>query len=195
AGVEWVQIDEPYLATSFEKKEIALFEKVYQSFQEAVPNLKIELQTYFESLDYYEEVVNLPVAAIGIDFVHDHGDSLQALKTYGFPQDKYLAAGVIDGRNVWRSDLDAKLALLTDIAHYIAKDKLIVQPSNSLLHVPVTKLSEPDLDEVILGGLSFADQKLDEIVILTKALTEGVESVAKELEEARKAVKALNESS
>lgn len=72
---------------------------------------------------------------------------------------------------------------------------MIVQPSNSLLHVPVTKLSEPDLDEVILGGLSFADQKLEEITILTKALTNGAESVAAELEESRAAVTALNESS
>lgn len=185
AGAKWVQIDEPYLATSFDKSEIKLFEKVYQAFQTAVPNLKIELQTYFESLDYYEEVVNLPVAAIGIDFVHDHGDSLEALKAHGFPEDKYLAAGVIDGRNVWRSDLDAKLSLLTEIADYVTDGKLIVQPSNSLLHVPVTKLSEPDLDEVILGGLSFADQKLDEIAILTKALTDGAESVTAELEDAQ----------
>lgn len=195
AGAKWVQIDEPYLATSFDKSEIKLFEKVYQAFQTAVPNMKIELQTYFESLDYYEEVVNLPVAAIGIDFVHDHGDSLEALKAHGFPEDKYLAAGVIDGRNVWRSDLDAKLSLLTEIADYVTDGKLIVQPSNSLLHVPVTKLSEPDLDEVILGGLSFADQKLDEIAILTKALTDGAESVTAELEDARAAVTALNESS
>ncbi|HBL6157478.1 TPA: 5-methyltetrahydropteroyltriglutamate--homocysteine S-methyltransferase, partial [Listeria monocytogenes] len=124
AGAKWVQIDEPYLATSFDKSEIKLFEKVYQAFQTAVPNLKIELQTYFESLDYYEEIVNLPVAAIGIDFVHDHGDSLEALKAHGFPEDKYLAAGVIDGRNVWRSDLDAKLSLLTEIADYVTDGKL-----------------------------------------------------------------------
>ncbi len=88
-----------------------------------------------------------------------------------------------------------KLSLLTEIADYVTDGKLIVQPSNSLLHVPVTKLSEPDLDEVILGGLSFADQKLDEIAILTKALTDGAESVTAELEDARAAVTALNESS
>ncbi|MBC8845010.1 5-methyltetrahydropteroyltriglutamate--homocysteine S-methyltransferase, partial [Escherichia coli] len=74
---------------------------------------------------------------------------IKALKAHGFPEDKYLAAGVVDGRNVWRSDLDAKLELLTEIANYVADGKLIVQPSNSLLHVPVTKLSEPDLDVVI----------------------------------------------
>ncbi|MBC1357963.1 5-methyltetrahydropteroyltriglutamate--homocysteine S-methyltransferase [Listeria booriae] len=170
AGATWVQIDEPYLATSFDKSELALFEEVYANFAKVAPDLKIELQTYFESLDYFEDVVKLPVAAIGVDFVHDHGESIEALEKFGFPADKVLAAGVIDGRNVWRADLDAKLALLERIAKVVPKERLIVQPSSSLLHVPVTKLSEPDLDEVLLGGLSFADEKLVELVALAKAL-------------------------
>ncbi|MBC2149324.1 5-methyltetrahydropteroyltriglutamate--homocysteine S-methyltransferase [Listeria booriae] len=170
AGATWVQIDEPYLATSFDKSELALFEEVYANFAKVAPDLKIELQTYFESLDYFEDVVKLPVAAIGVDFVHDHGESIEALEKFGFPADKVLAAGVIDGRNVWRADLDAKLALLERIAKEVPKERLIVQPSSSLLHVPVTKLSEPDLDGVLLGGLSFADEKLVELVALAKAL-------------------------
>ncbi|MBC2165637.1 5-methyltetrahydropteroyltriglutamate--homocysteine S-methyltransferase [Listeria booriae] len=170
AGAAWVQIDEPYLATSFDKSELALFEEVYANFAKVAPDLKIELQTYFESLDYFEDVVKLPVAAIGVDFVHDHGESIEALEKFGFPADKVLAAGVIDGRNVWRADLDAKLALLERIAKVVPKERLIVQPSSSLLHVPVTKLSEPDLDGVLLGGLSFADEKLVELVALAKAL-------------------------
>ncbi|MBC1892077.1 5-methyltetrahydropteroyltriglutamate--homocysteine S-methyltransferase [Listeria booriae] len=170
AGATWVQIDEPYLATSFDKSELALFEEVYANFAKVAPDLKIELQTYFESLDYFEDVVKLPVAAIGVDFVHDHGESIEALEKFGFPADKVLAAGVIDGRNVWRADLDAKLALLERIAKVVPKERLIVQPSSSLLHVPVTKLSEPDLDGVLLGGLSFADEKLVELVALAKAL-------------------------
>ncbi|MBC1331613.1 5-methyltetrahydropteroyltriglutamate--homocysteine S-methyltransferase [Listeria booriae] len=170
AGATWVQIDEPYLATSFDKSELALFEEVYANFAKVAPDLKIELQTYFESLDYFEDVVKLPVAAIGVDFVHDHGESIEALEKFGFPADKVLAAGVIDGRNVWRADLDAKLALLERIAKVVPKERLIVQPSSSLLHVPVTKLSEPDLDGVLLGGLSFADEKIVELVALAKAL-------------------------
>ncbi|MBC1307379.1 5-methyltetrahydropteroyltriglutamate--homocysteine S-methyltransferase [Listeria booriae] len=170
AGATWVQIDEPYLATSFDKSELALFEEVYANFAKFAPDLKIELQTYFESLDYFEDVVKLPVAAIGVDFVHDHGESIEALEKFGFPADKVLAAGVIDGRNVWRADLDAKLALLERIAKVVPKERLIVQPSSSLLHVPVTKLSEPDLDGVLLGGLSFADEKIVELVALAKAL-------------------------
>ncbi|MBC1554296.1 5-methyltetrahydropteroyltriglutamate--homocysteine S-methyltransferase [Listeria booriae] len=177
-GATWVQIDEPYLATSFDKSELALFEEVYANFAKVAPDLKIELQTYFESLDYFEDVVKLPVAAIGVDFVHDHGESIEALEKFGFPADKVLAAGVIDGRNVWRADLDAKLALLERIAKVVPKERLIVQPSSSLLHVPVTKLSEPDLDGVLLGGLSFADEKLVELVALAKALNgENVKAV------------------
>ncbi|MBC6315593.1 5-methyltetrahydropteroyltriglutamate--homocysteine S-methyltransferase [Listeria grandensis] len=190
AGAKWVQIDEPYLATSFEKEELAWFEEVYASFKDAAPKLKIELQTYFESLDYFEDVVKLPVDAIGVDFVHDHGESIEALEKFGFPADKILAAGVIDGRNVWRADLDAKLALLERIAKVVPKERLIVQPSSSLLHVPVTKASEPDLDEVLLGGLSFADEKLAELVALTKALN--AEDVAAEFAHAKAGLDAIN---
>ncbi|EUJ21980.1 5-methyltetrahydropteroyltriglutamate--homocysteine S-methyltransferase [Listeria grandensis FSL F6-0971] len=190
AGAKWVQIDEPYLATSFEKEELAWFEEVYTSFKNVAPKLKIELQTYFESLDYFEEVVKLPVDAIGVDFVHDHGESIEALEKFGFPADKILAAGVIDGRNVWRADLDAKLALLERIAKVVPKERLIVQPSSSLLHVPVTKASEPDLDGVLLGGLSFADEKLAELVALTKALN--AEDVAAEFANAKAGLDAIN---
>lgn len=190
AGAKWVQIDEPYLATSFDKEELAVFEAVYASFKAVVPSLKIELQTYFESLDYFEEVVKLPVDAIGVDFVHDHGESIEALEKFGFPEDKILAVGVIDGRNVWRADLDAKLALLERIAKVVPKDRLIVQPSSSLLHVPVTKASEPDLDGVLLGGLSFADEKLVELVALTKVLNGG--DVTAEFADAKTALAAIN---
>ncbi|MBC1473821.1 5-methyltetrahydropteroyltriglutamate--homocysteine S-methyltransferase [Listeria grandensis] len=190
AGAKWVQIDEPYLATSFEREELAWFEEVYTSFKNAAPNLKIELQTYFESLDYFEDVMKLPVDAIGVDFVHDHGESIEALEKFGFPADKILAAGVIDGRNVWRADLDAKLALLERIAKVVPKERLIVQPSSSLLHVPVTKASEPDLDGVLLGGLSFADEKLAELVALTKALN--AEDVAAEFAHAKAGLDAIN---
>ncbi|AQY51421.1 5-methyltetrahydropteroyltriglutamate--homocysteine S-methyltransferase [Listeria weihenstephanensis FSL R9-0317] len=190
AGAKWVQIDEPYLATSFDKEELAVFEAVYASLKAVAPSLKIELQTYFESLDYFEDVVKLPVDAIGVDFVHDHGESIEALEKFGFPEDKILAAGVIDGRNVWRADLDAKLELLERIAKVVPKDRLIVQPSSSLLHVPVTKASEPDLDEVLLGGLSFADEKLLELVALTKALNDG--DVTAEFADAKAALDAIN---
>src|SRR5699024_4418228 len=100
---------------------------------------------------------SLPVQGIGIDFVH--GDSLSQLKEAGFPSDKVLAAGIVDGRNVWRANLEEKDTLLDSIKQIVPEERLIVQPSCSILHVPVTKTLEEALDPVIIGGLSFADDK------------------------------------
>ncbi|MDK8210799.1 5-methyltetrahydropteroyltriglutamate--homocysteine S-methyltransferase, partial [Bacillus subtilis] len=74
----------------------------------------------------------------GLDFVHDRGENLTVLNKYGFPTDKVLAAGVIDGRNIWRENLDEQLLTLSEIEEAVSKDRLILQPSSSLLHVPVT---------------------------------------------------------
>ena len=100
---------------------------------------------------------------------------------------KYLAAGVIDGRNVWRADLDKKVTLLDEIQAHVEKERLIVQSSSSLLHVPVSTEPEEQLDPIIKGGLAFADEKIAEIVLLTKGVQEGTGTIAKGLEESRKA--------
>lgn len=195
AGVEWVQIDEPYLATGEAKADIELYRKTYQDLKKAAPNLKIELQTYFESVDAYEAVVTLPVEAIGLDFIHDHGETLAAIEKNGFPEDKILAAGIIDGRNVWASNLAEKLELIKQLLKQVAPERLWLQPSNSLLHVPITKKSEKELDPVLLGGLAFADEKLIELTLLTKAVNNGRESISKELAENQRNNEALNHSS
>src|SRR5699024_11484122 len=107
--------------------------------------------SYFEKIFHYEKIIQLPVKAIGLDFVH--GDSISLLKRHGFPKDKVLAAGIVDGRNVWRADLKEKLTELETIKQFVNDDQLIIQPSCSLLHVPVTKRLEEKLDAIILGGL------------------------------------------
>ncbi|KMY50937.1 5-methyltetrahydropteroyltriglutamate--homocysteine S-methyltransferase [Peribacillus loiseleuriae] len=194
-GVEWVQIDEPILSTTLLKEEISLFNDVYQTLNEAAPNVKVILQTYFDSIEHYEDVISLPVQGIGLDFAHDRGQNLAALKKHGFPEDKVLAAGVIDGRNIWRANLDEKYAILAEISEIVSKNQLIVQPSSSLLHVPVTVKSEETLDGVLKGALSFADEKLHELVILTKGLQDGKEAIEKEIEVSTNAIQTLNESS
>src|SRR5699024_9190476 len=113
AGASWVQIDEPIFATNVGEGVIAAAENVYGRFAQAVPNLNIIFQTYFEKVFHYERIVQLPVTAIGLDFVH--GDSLALLETHGFPADKVLAAGIVDGRNVWRANLEEKLTTLETI--------------------------------------------------------------------------------
>ena len=179
AGAEWVQIDEPIFVTKVDLETLAAAKKVYETFAEEVPGLKIIFQTYFEKIYHYAEITQLPVAAFGIDFVH--GDSLEQIRQFGFPQGKTLAAGIIDGRNVWRADLGEKLTILETLKQFVNEGDIIVQASSSLLHVPVTKRLEEKIDPVILGGLSFADEKITEIVSLTKGLQEDRQAIAEEI--------------
>ncbi|NQD66049.1 5-methyltetrahydropteroyltriglutamate--homocysteine S-methyltransferase [Bacillus haikouensis] len=194
-GAEWVQIDEPILVTSILSDELSLVNEVYQALKDAAPNVKVMVQTYFDSIEHYEEVVSLPVQGIGLDFVHDNGQNLAALKKYGFPKDKELAAGVIDGRNIWRADLEGTFSLLSEIEEVVSKTRLIVQPSSSLLHVPVTVKNEELLDDILKNALAFADEKLDEISILTNGMNYGKRVIQKEIDESTEAIHKLNQSS
>ncbi|MEH6963749.1 5-methyltetrahydropteroyltriglutamate--homocysteine S-methyltransferase [Priestia megaterium] len=194
-GVEWVQIDEPILSTTLSKEDLALYTEVYQTLKEAAPDVKVILQTYFDSVDHYKEVVSLPVEGIGLDFVHDRGENLTALNKYGFPSDKVLAAGVIDGRNIWRENLDEQLLTISEIEEAVSKDRLILQPSSSLLHVPVTVKNEETIDPVLKNALSFADEKLKEITLLAKAVQQGKEAIEEEISVSKQAIQALNGSS
>jgi 5-methyltetrahydropteroyltriglutamate--homocysteine methyltransferase len=192
AGVQWVQMDEPIFGTALTNEEIGHIRQAYTAIHEAVPEIKIILQTYFETISCYEELVNFPVAGLGLDFVH--GDTLPLLGQFGFPEDKVLAAGVIDGRNVWRQDLEKKLDLLKTIELYVDKERIIVQPSCSLLHVPVTTQSEETLDTIIKNALSFADEKLGEVVTLANGLQRGEDYIAGELVASKQAILNLNSS-
>ncbi len=193
AGATWIQIDEPSLTGQFSAEELTVIHTLYEELAQAAPNVKIILQTYFEKVTHYKEITALPVHGIGLDFVH--GDSLGQLKEFGFPKNKVLAAGVVDGRNVWRADLDAKLDILDQIQVHVDPNRLIIQPASTLLHVPVTTKTEEQLDPIIKGGLSFADEKIAEIVLLKKAIEGGKGAIYDELIENREERKALNASS
>ncbi|TQS74615.1 5-methyltetrahydropteroyltriglutamate--homocysteine S-methyltransferase [Ornithinibacillus gellani] len=190
AGATWVQLDEPIFSTDVPEEIIRIAEKVYNHFANQVPAINIIFQTYFEKVFHYDRIKNLPVKGIGLDFVH--GDSLKLLTEYGFPKDKVLAAGIVDGRNVWLANLEDKLSLLETIKRFVHEEQLIVQPSSSLLHVPVTKSLEKKLDQVILDGLSFADDKIHEVVTLTKGIKSGRHAIAKEIESATAALNNLH---
>ncbi|MGP4039438.1 5-methyltetrahydropteroyltriglutamate--homocysteine S-methyltransferase [Gracilibacillus sp. D59] len=191
-GASWVQIDEPILGTNLSEKELQLVEQVYQTIDNNVSGIQIILQTYFETVQHYERITALPVKGIGLDFVH--GDHLALIEKFGFPSDKVLGAGIINGRNVWRADLDEKYQLLQNIQQEADVETLLVQPSCSLLHVPVTKHLEEKLDPVVKGGLSFANEKLDELQSLTIALREGKQSVEDAFKASQQAISNLNQS-
>ncbi|HEX7063426.1 MAG TPA: 5-methyltetrahydropteroyltriglutamate--homocysteine S-methyltransferase, partial [Bacillales bacterium] len=194
AGVEWVQFDEPILSLEVEDSDLEWFRFAYGSLNNAAPGLKLLLQTYFEAVDHYRDVIDLPVQGIGLDFVHDHGKNLASLEQHGFPEDKVLAAGVIDGRNVWRSDLQERSVLLEKITASVPSEQLIIQPSASLLHVPVTVKNEEELDPLLQGALAFADEKLIEVSVLTRAVNEGPDVVKNEVVESSRAIQQLNQS-
>ncbi|MGP4081488.1 5-methyltetrahydropteroyltriglutamate--homocysteine S-methyltransferase [Pseudalkalibacillus sp. R45] len=183
AGAEWVQIDEPILATTLTAEEINTFKHVYETIDNKLTSIKILLQTYYEAVSHYEEVVSLPVSGIGLDFVHDGGANLAALKKHGFPRDKTLAAGVINGRNIWRNDLDKTIGVLETVLSEVGKERLIIQPSCSLLHVPVTVTTEQELDPALKNALSFADEKLEEVVVLTEGLNYGRDAIKEKIKE------------
>ncbi|MGM0876101.1 MAG: 5-methyltetrahydropteroyltriglutamate--homocysteine S-methyltransferase [Bacillota bacterium] len=172
AGAEWIQIDEPILVKNVEQELINEFKKVYTAFHGGVQGVKFILQTYFESIEFYQEIIDLPVQGIGLDFVHDEGVNFEQLKRYGFPNDKVLFAGVIDGRNIWKSNLTEKSKHITALSDFVDENRLVIQPSCSLLHVPVTVKSEQLLETQVKDALSFADEKLDEVVLLTKFANE-----------------------
>ncbi|MBM0064047.1 5-methyltetrahydropteroyltriglutamate--homocysteine S-methyltransferase [Alkalicoccobacillus gibsonii] len=191
--VAWVQVDEPFLNGEVTDTDLDLLQEVYAQLDVAAPKVNLLLQTYFEAVDDYEAIVNLPVQGIGLDFVHDEGKSLQQVAKYGLPSGKILAAGIIDGRNIWKADLQEVKHIVDQLSVLVGEGQLILQPSCSLLHVPVTVSLEEELPEFLKAGISFADEKLEELV----ALADVANDVRDEeiLEASAEAVRTLNESS
>ncbi|WP_059049376.1 5-methyltetrahydropteroyltriglutamate--homocysteine S-methyltransferase [Paenibacillus senegalimassiliensis] len=194
-GAEWVQIDEPILCVSLSVEEIGQVSQIYNKLAQEVPGIKLFLQTYFEAVDHYKAVTELPVHGIGLDFVHDHGQNLQSIRELGFPQDKLLGAGLIDGRSIWRADLKSKLDVLNVLTEVISADRLLIQPSSTLLHVPFSAAGEQKLDPVLRGALAFAEEKLEELVLLAKAGQSGYEAISNEAAAVEQARQALQQSS
>jgi 5-methyltetrahydropteroyltriglutamate--homocysteine methyltransferase len=182
-GAEWVQMDEPCLVQDRTPVELAALERAYARLAGS-GSPKLLVQTYFGDVGAaYPVLARLPVAGVGLDFTSV--GSLERLCSEGFPAEKVLSAGVVDGRNVWVNDLEASLRRLERIAEQVDSDRLLVSPSCSLLHVPLDVEREAELDPELRGWLSFAHQKLDEVVVLTRAVDEGRAAVAAELERNR----------
>ncbi|TMV52271.1 5-methyltetrahydropteroyltriglutamate--homocysteine S-methyltransferase [Paenibacillus mesophilus] len=193
-GVQWVQVDEPILSMSLPAEELFHVARIYDKLTKEAPGIKLLLQTYFESVDHYPEVVSLPVHGIGLDFVHDGGRNLQAVREHGFPSDKVLGAGLIDGRGIWKADLKGRLETLKMLGETVSADRIVIQPSSSLLHVPVNAAMENGLEPTLREALAFADEKLEELVLLTKAGRLGADSIVTEIEASSCSRNALQQS-
>ncbi len=177
AGADWVQIDEPVLATELDQDWHHALTQAYFALNKTP--VRILLTSYFAPLrENLNLACELPTAGLHIDAVNARDEVVKVVDW--LPAHKTLSLGVINGRNIWKSDLNSLLEWLTPL-HERLGDRLWLAPSCSLLHVPVDLEQETELDSDISNWLAFAVQKLDELNILALALNHGHDSVEAEL--------------
>ena len=163
-----VQIDEPIFVTDRGVELTGKIAPVYNRLNSVASNIKIVFMTYFEhATEALKEVVKTDIWAVGLDFVYASAQNIKSQLEILKNAKTTLFAGVIDGRNIWKSDIDKKLEFLEFISQYVSKDRLYVGTSCSLLHVPFTLKYEEKLNPEIKSWLSFACEKLEEVCILT----------------------------
>lgn len=169
-GVEWVQLEEPALTKDLRKVDLVVMQEIYEQMS-AELSIKIMLTTYFEGVQKLREFMKLPVAGFGIDFTLGYEENMEQLSLLQFPKNKVLALGIIDGQNIWRSNLAEAVDKITYVEQSCRPQEIWLQSSCHLQHVPVTKEAETQLFSELYEALSFADEKLAELVLL-KNITE-----------------------
>lgn len=164
SGAEWIQFDEPSLVMDQTSDGISLFRKLYAEILKAKGNAKILLQTYFGDIrDCYEEVITLDFDGVGLDFIEGK-ESLSLICENGFPDNKVLFAGLVNGKNIWRNNYSKTLSTIDKLKKY-AKN-IVLGTSCSLLHVPFTVENETKLGSTYKKHLAFAVEKLRELADL-----------------------------
>lgn len=177
AGIEWVQIDEPILVLELDAKWQHALRHAYYDLQHTP--LKLLLATYFGQLkENLNLACELPVNGLHVDAIRGKNEVMTLIDW--LPPHKILSLGVVNGRNVWKTDLQATLQWLKPI-HAKLQERLWLAPSCSLLHVPVDLDVETTIDAEIQAWLAFAVQKLKEINLLATALNQGEQAVSQEL--------------
>jgi 5-methyltetrahydropteroyltriglutamate--homocysteine methyltransferase len=170
-GIKWIQLDEPCLALDLSEKEKEAFKYAYGAIASRLFGVKLLVATYFEGLlDNTELALSLPVTALHIDLVRAPEQLNEVLALIG--NDLQLSLGIIDGRNVWKTDYDKALSLIGKAVEKLGRERIILAPSCSLLHSPIDLDLETAIDPEIKDWMSFAKQKLNEVHEL-KQITEG----------------------
>ncbi len=171
-GAEWIQLDEPCLVQDRTPEELATLRRAYTALAARKGAAKLLVATYFGHVgESYETLAALPIDGIALDLVRGP-HNLDLLRRHGLPDDKTLVAGVVDGRNVWRANLETALDTLEDLTAIVPRERLIVSTSCSLLHVPYDAAREEGVEPEIRGWLAFAEQKLAEVATLGRGLDE-----------------------
>ena len=167
AGISWIQFDEPALVRDTDSEDIVLFNTIYSAILSSKSSAKVLVQTYFGDVrDIYSDLIKLPFDGIGLDFVEGK-ETFALVEKYGFPQDKLLFAGLVNGKNIWRNNYEKTLQSLAKLQE--KGINCVLSTSCSLLHVPYTTKHETKLSANYLSYFAFAEEKLSELAEL-KAL-------------------------
>ncbi|MEZ0342859.1 5-methyltetrahydropteroyltriglutamate--homocysteine S-methyltransferase [Mycobacterium sp. pV006] len=176
-GVEWVQIDEPVLVTDTLDDVAGLVQQTYDTLGRSAARPAIFVATYFGHLtDALPALADTPVEAIGVDLVAGSATAVAAVPAL---TNKTVVAGIVDGRNVWRTDLQAALTTVASLRDSVGT--LAVSTSCSTLHVPYTLDAEDDIDADLRSWLAFGFEKVTEVVALARGLRDGRDAIAAEI--------------
>lgn len=160
-GVSYVQIDEPILVTDLSQEDITLFKSAYDKILHKKYKFKVLLQTYFGDVrDIYEHFKDMKFDGIGLDFVEGE-ENIDLIKQYGFPEDKILIAGIVNGKNIWKNDYDKSIQTVKLLNKYVDNDRIYLSTSCSLLHVPHTVKGESKISSLYIENLKTADGQSD----------------------------------
>ncbi|MDK6688613.1 MULTISPECIES: 5-methyltetrahydropteroyltriglutamate--homocysteine S-methyltransferase [Aerococcus] len=166
--IQWLQLDEPYLVHDLTHEDIKLFKDLYQGLLSQKDQVKVLVNTYFGDVrDVYQELTNLAIDGIGLDFIEGK-KSQELVEHYGFPKDKTLFLGLVNGKNIWRNNYQSSLALIKDLKSQGID--LVLSTSCSLLHVPYSLENESALAEKYQKHFAFAEEKLGELNDLSQLI-------------------------
>lgn len=186
AGADWIQLDEPCLVLDLDRAAQQAIQEAYTQLSTVSPKLRLLLVTYFGNLgENLPLALQLPIAGLHLDLVRAPEQLTQALASV--PATLSLSLGLIDGRNIWRTNLEQALGMLEQAVQVLGTERVLVAPSCSLLHVPLDLQQETQLDDELRSWLAFAQQKLEEVVLLTKGSNAGQQAIASDLEVSRQA--------
>ena len=165
-GAAWAELDEPYLVKDLSAEDIALFTQIYKTVLAAKGNVKVLLQTYFGDVrDCYSKITALDFDGIGLDFTEGK-QTMALVQKNGFPKEKILFAGVVNGKNIWRNSYEKTLKILEQLRPVCGE--IVLNTSCSLLHVPYTLRNETKLAESYQKHFAFAEEKLEELAELSQ---------------------------
>lgn len=193
AGAENLQIDEPCLVYDTHLEVQSAYQRAYSELKAAAKTTKMIVTTYFDDLgDNLTTAMNLPVEALHLDLVRAPTQLDRVLDRV--PPSLSLSLGVVDGRNIWKTDFERALALIEKAVDRLGSDRVLVGPSCSLLHSPVDLAYETRMDDELKNWLAFAKQKIEEISMLVAAVNRGRASIAAALTANTKAMESRSNS-